>query len=114
MDPTGGVIDHGDQLASWTAILQPAERRAVLHHQLPKLALLSRHTWIFFTRWLRGCQKAALLIHVRRVSRLTRKPSLAKCSAANRATAASTAIGHCTRRRASTTGSASTSTIPTA
>jgi TolB-like protein/Flp pilus assembly protein TadD len=30
-----------------------------------KLARRSRHTWIFFTRWQRGRQKAALLIHFR-------------------------------------------------
>ena len=49
----------------------------------PKLALRSRHTWIFFTRWQRGCQKAAWVIHFRSVSRLTWKPSWAKCSAAS-------------------------------
>src|SRR5262249_147871 len=35
-DTTGGIVDQRDELASWTAILQPAERRAILHQQLPK------------------------------------------------------------------------------
>src|SRR5262249_5612410 len=37
-DTTGGIVDQRDELASWTAILQPAERRAILHQQLPKTA----------------------------------------------------------------------------
>src|SRR6267143_1407711 len=32
----GGVIDQGDQLTSRAALLQPSERRAILHHQLSK------------------------------------------------------------------------------
>ncbi len=35
-EATAGIIDQSDQMASRTAILQPAERRAVLHHQLPE------------------------------------------------------------------------------
>src|SRR5208282_2204686 len=31
--PAGGVVDHRDQVAGGTAILQPVERRAVHHHQ---------------------------------------------------------------------------------
>src|ERR1700674_5469771 len=32
----GGVIDQGDPLTSRTALLQPTERGAILHHQLSK------------------------------------------------------------------------------
>ena len=51
MDPTGSVIDHGDQLAGWTAI-PSSQRKGELSciTSSPKLALRSRHTWIFFTR----------------------------------------------------------------
>src|SRR5207302_1112727 len=42
-----------------------------------------RHTCPVFTRCERGRHKAALVIHFRSVSRLTRNPSLARCSAAS-------------------------------
>src|SRR5215470_1825166 len=34
--PAGGVIDHGDQLASRAAFLPPTKRGAILHYQLSK------------------------------------------------------------------------------
>jgi hypothetical protein len=34
--PTAGIIDHGDQLTSRAALLQPTKRGAILHHHLSK------------------------------------------------------------------------------
>src|SRR5580692_5546365 len=44
----GSVIDQGDQLTSRATVLQPAERRAILHHQFSKTgSALAPHIDLF-------------------------------------------------------------------
>src|SRR5258707_4167660 len=38
IETAGGVIDHRNQLTSRTTLLQPTNRRAILHHQLSETA----------------------------------------------------------------------------
>src|SRR3981081_1383068 len=47
-DAAGGIIDQRDQLTSRASLLQPTERGATLHHQLPKTrSALAPHVDLF-------------------------------------------------------------------
>src|SRR6266446_4439528 len=66
IETAGGVIDHRNQLTGRATLLQPPKRGAILHHQLSETGSPLPPDVIFFTRWQRGRQKAALLIHFRK------------------------------------------------
>src|SRR5487761_897854 len=56
-DAAGGVIDQSDQLTGRTALLQPTEGRAILHHQLSKTgSSLSPHMDLFHSLAARAPQ----------------------------------------------------------